>query len=224
MADDKKLKIKYDAVLFDLDGTLSESAPGIKYSLEAALKKAGYPVPDLSDYSVYVGPPLINTLVDIYSMTREEADKTADIYRSIYNETGKYKNRLYPGMEELLTILCQSGTKLAVATSKYEPFAVDVVKIIGAYEYFDRVCGSNLDGSRKDKKDIVEYARRELGLDSAAKMVLVGDTFYDTKGAVAAGIDFIGAEYGYGIKQLMVDAGGNKFASSPMDILNYLTE
>lgn len=224
MAHEKNLKIKYKAVLFDLDGTLSESAPGIRYSLEETLKKMGQPVPDLSDYSVYVGPPLLNTLMNLCSMTKEEAENATEIYRGIYNTVGKYKNKLYDGIEELLTALKNSGAKIAVATSKYEPFAEDVIKIIGAYDYFDKICGSNLDGSRKDKKDIVEYARKELGLSENDKMVLVGDTFYDTKGALAAGIDFIGVNYGYGIKALMVESGGKNFADTPMDILKFLTE
>lgn len=224
MAHEKNLKIKYKAVLFDLDGTLSESAPGIRYSLEETLKKMGQPVPDLSDYSVYVGPPLINTLMNLCSMTKEEAQNATEIYRGIYNTVGKYKNKLYDGMEELLIALKDSDAKIAVATSKYEPFAEDVIKIIGAYDYFDKICGSNLDGSRKNKKDIVEYARKELGLSENDKMVLVGDTFYDTKGALAAGIDFIGVNYGYGNKSLMVESGGKNFADTPMDILKFLTE
>lgn len=223
MAQDKELKIKYDAVLFDLDGTLSESAPGIRYSLEETLKKIGAEIPDLNDYSVYIGPPLLNTLINLCSMSREEADSATEVYREIYSTVGKYKNKLYPGIEELLAVLKESGAKIAVATSKYEPFAEDVVKIIGAYGYFDRICGSNLDGSRKDKKDIVEYARKELGLAENAKMVLVGDTFYDTKGAVSAGIDFIGVNYGYGDKNLMIEAGAKNFADTPMDILKFLT-
>lgn len=224
MAHEINLKIKYKAVLFDLDGTLSESAPGIRYSLEETLKKMGQPVPDLSDYSVYVGPPLLNTLMNLCSMTKEEAEKATEIYRGIYNTVGKYKNKLYDGIEELLTALKDSDAKITVATSKYEPFAEDVIKIIGAYDYFDKICGSNLDGSRKDKKDIVEYARKELGLSENDKMVLVGDTFYDTKGALAAGIDFIGVNYGYGNKALMVESGGKNFADTPMDILKFLTE
>lgn len=224
MAHEKNLKIKYKAVLFDLDGTLSESAPGIRYSLEETLKKMGQPVPDLSDYSVYVGPPLLNTLMNLCSMTKEEAENATEIYRGIYNTVGKYKNKLYDGIEELLTALKDSDAKIAVATSKYEPFAEDVIKIIGAYDYFDKICGSNLDGSRKDKNDIVEYARKELGLSENDKMVLVGDTFYDTKGALAAGIDFIGVNYGYGNKNLMVESGGKNFADTPMDILKFLTE
>ena len=157
-------------------------------------------------------------------MTKEEAENATEIYRGIYNTVGKYKNKLYDGIEELLTALKDSNAKIAVATSKYEPFAEDVIKIIGAYDYFDKICGSNLDGSRKDKKDIVEYARKELGLSENDKMVLVGDTFYDTKGALAAGIDFIGVNYGYGNKNLMVESGGKNFADTPMDILKFLTE
>ena len=160
----------------------------------------------------------------IKEFEEEEAENATEIYRGIYNTVGKYKNKLYDGIEELLTALKDSDAKIAVATSKYEPFAEDVIKIIGAYDYFDKICGSNLDGSRKDKKDIVEYARKELGLSENDKMVLVGDTFYDTKGALAAGIDFIGVNYGYGNKALMVESGGKNFADTPMDILKFLTE
>ncbi len=219
-----KLNIKYDGVLFDLDGTLSESASGIRYSLEETLKRLGCIVPDLSDYSVYVGPPLLTTFTNLCSMTQKQAEDATEVYREIYNSEGKYKNRLYPGIEELLKELSKSDAKIAVATSKYEPFAEDVVEIIGASKYFDKICGSNLDGSRKEKKDIINYARTKLGLNENAKMVLVGDTFYDTKGALSAGIDFIGVNYGYGDKKLMTEAGGKNFADTPMDILKFLTE
>lgn len=222
MAQENKWKSKYDAILFDLDGTLSASAPGIRYSLEKALDAVGWKKPDLEDYSVYIGPPLLNTLVGLCGMSRQQAQEAAEIYRDVYNTDGKYKNSLFEGMEELLKELQNCGAKLAVATSKYEPFAEDVVNIIGASQYFHRICGSNLDGSRKDKKDIVAYAGKELGLDEKAKMVLVGDTFYDTKGALESGIDFIGVTYGYGKEELMREYGGVNFADSPMDILKFL--
>lgn len=222
MAQENKWRSRYDAILFDLDGTLSESAPGIRYSLEKTLDIVGWEKPNLDDYSVYIGPPLVNTLENLCRMNPKQAQEATEVYRQVYNTEGKYKNRLFEGMEELLKELQNCGSKLAVATSKYEPFAEDVVRIIGAYQYFHRICGSNLDGSRKEKADIVAYARKELGLDSDAKMVLVGDTFYDTKGALESGIDFIGVTYGYGKQELMREFGGRSFADSPMDILRFL--
>ena len=116
--------MKYKYILFDLDGTVSQSAEGIRASLEHSLSCLGVEPPDLDDYTKYIGPPLLDTFRNLCGLDEEDADRGAEIYRGYYNEHGKHMNRAYDGVRELLTALKDLGAKTAVCTSKYEPHAV----------------------------------------------------------------------------------------------------
>ena len=212
---------KYRYVLFDLDGTVSRSAEGIRASLEYAIKRMDVPMPDLNDYTLYIGPPLIDTFKNLVGLDDERAEIGAHLYRSYYNKRGKLLNHAYDGVEELLKKLKAEGYLLAVCTSKYEPFAEEILRILELNEYFDAVCGSNVDGSRKDKCDLIPYAVEMLGgkFDrDREKTVMLGDTYYDARGAKQSGVDFIGVRYGYGTEQAMRDEGAVLFADTPGDI------
>lgn len=217
---------KYKYVLFDLDGTVSESALGIRVSLEHAIKEIGKPLPDLDDYTLYIGPPLIDTFRNLCQFTEEESAQGVEIYRDYYDTYGKFKNKLYDGMKDVLTALRNQGTKLAVCTSKYEKFAEEIVELLGVSDYFDAVCGSTLDGSRKDKKDLIPYAVKTLGGDfdtERENTVMLGDTYFDARGARICNVDFIGVKYGYGSLEQMKAEGAEIFAETPADILPLLT-
>lgn len=217
--------VKHDYILFDLDGTISKSADGIRYSLENAIKAMGKPVPDLSDYTLYIGPPLLDTFLNVCRFSKEESMRGVEVYREIYNTKGKFVNTAYDGIEELLKKIKQDGKKIAVCSSKYEQFAKEIIEILGLSEYFDAVCGSNLEGNRKDKKDLIPYALKALGtsLEKDRKnTVIIGDTFFDAKGAAQTGIDFVGANYGYGDIEQMKKEGGKIFADTPLEIYNLI--
>ncbi|MGN0457116.1 MAG: HAD hydrolase-like protein [Acutalibacteraceae bacterium] len=219
------MKSKYKIVLFDLDGTLSESAQGVRICIEAALQKMNKPIPDLSDYSLYVGPPLLTTFRSLCELSDDEAIKAIELYREEYEQRGKYENYQYSGMRELIVALKNSGAVTAVATSKYEPFARWVVDYIGLDCVFDAVCGSTLDGKRKEKADIVRYAADTLGVEISKQTIcLVGDTSFDAAGAVKAGCDFVGVSYGFGTVQQIKEAGGEKIASSVAELYDFLFE
>ena len=216
---------KYKYVLFDLDGTVSESALGIRVSLEHAIKEIGKPLPNLDDYTLYIGPPLIDTFRNLCHFTEEESAQGVEIYRDYYDTYGKFKNKLYDGMKDVLTALRNQGTKLAVCTSKYEKFAEEIVELLGVSDYFDAVCGSTLDGSRKDKKDLIPYAVKTLGGDfdtERENTVMLGDTYFDARGARMCNVDFIGVKYGYGSLEQMKAEGAEIFAETPADILPLL--
>ena len=216
---------KYKYVLFDLDGTVSESALGIRASLEHAIKQIGKPLPNLDDYTLYIGPPLIDTFRNLCHFTEEESAQGVEIYRDYYDTYGKFKNKLYDGMKDVLTALRNQGTKLAVCTSKYEKFAEEIVELLGVSDYFDAVCGSTLDGSRKDKKDLIPYAVKTLGGDfdtERENTVMLGDTYFDARGARMCNVDFIGVKYGYGSLEQMKAEGAEIFAETPADILPLL--
>lgn len=217
--------IKYKYVLFDLDGTVSESAGGIRKSLEYAITSLKKPLPNLDDYTLYIGPPLIDTFKNICGFSDEDCQSGMVLYRDFYNEKGKYINKLYSGIENVLKILKANGVKTAVCSSKYEKFAEEIISILGVSNYFDVVCGSSFDGSRKDKKDLIPYAVESLGgdfLKDRDKTVMLGDTYFDARGARLCGVDFVGVEYGYGSKKQMEDEGAEVFAKTPEDIIKLL--
>ncbi|MBQ8056878.1 MAG: HAD hydrolase-like protein [Ruminococcus sp.] len=213
---------KYDIALFDLDGTISQSAEGIKYCLKKTLDIMEKEHPDLSDYSKYIGPPLLFTFQNLCGLTPEEAQKAVEIYVKLYDVDGLRQNKLFDGIEDVLKACKNNGIKIAVCSSKHEAIATEVVKLLGVYEYFDEICGSTIDGSRKEKEDLIPYALKKLNATGDDSVVMIGDTKFDAKGAVYCKVDFIGVTYGYGKKQDMIDAGGKVFAETPQELHNYL--
>lgn len=214
--------MKYDAVLWDLDGTLSASAEGIKKCIEMTMQDLGKPCPDLSDYSTYIGPPLNRTFSLLCGLSDGDVARALPIYRGWYDIYGTAENRLFDGVTDVLKELKQAGVKQAVCTSKNERLARDVVKLLDIGRYLDAVCGSRDDGSRKEKPDLIPYALHTLGDIPRERAVMVGDTCFDCLGAVATGVDFIGVLYGYGKQDAMIGAGAKTFAASPREILSFL--
>ena len=218
---------KYKYYLFDLDGTISESALGIRESLENAIKSMGKPLPNLDDYTLYIGPPLLDTFRNICRFNEEESARGVEIYREYYNTKGKLVNKLYDGIDRVLAELKNSGAKLAVCSSKYEKFAEEITELLGVHDMFDAICGSTLDGSRKDKKDLIPYAVERLGgslENDRENIVMIGDTWFDTKGARLCGVDFVGVEYGYGDLESMKKEGGRVFVKTTAELLEVLTK
>lgn len=218
--------MKYKYILFDLDGTVTQSAQGIRASLEYALSQLKVQPPDLDDYTLYIGPPLIDTFLNLCGLGIEEAEQGAQFYRDFYNSNGKYMNKVYEGIPEVLEKLKSMGAKLAVCTSKYEKFAEEIIKILNLENSFDAVCGSNLDGSRKDKRDLIPYAVETLGGSFEAdreKTVMLGDTWFDAQGARLCNVDFIGVKYGYGSIEAMQHQGACAFAETPGELLTLLS-
>lgn len=213
--------MKYKYVLFDLDGTLAESAPGIRYSLEKTCEELGFSGADFSDYTKYIGPPLVSTFKNICKFPEEIWDEAYDIYMRHYDEKGIFMNKPYDGIEKVLKQLKESGLKLAVCSSKLEKNAVKVVDILGLASYFDAICGSNRDSSRKDKKDLIPYAIEKLG-GNPEKSVMIGDTYFDSIGAEICKVDFIACAFGYGSVDKMKKYPYTAVAESAEDILNLL--
>lgn len=198
-------------IMFDLDGTLSESADGIRLCLTKALIDMGFPVPALDDYTKYIGPPLFTTFVNLCGLSENDAKRGVDIYIKHYLDEGMYINRAYPGIKELLTDLKAKGKTVVAATSKNEQLAIDVLKHVGLYGCFDFICGSKTDGTRKLKRDVILYAMDTMGFDKG-ESVMIGDTKFDAEGAMLAGCGFIGVLYGYGQEAQMRNYGAKIFA------------
>lgn len=216
-------KAKFKAVLFDLDGTISDSMLGVKNGLLYASKKLSLKPCDLSDHSKFIGPPLMHTMKHVLGAPEELIDQTAAAYREYYNEKGLYENKLYGGMKEVLEALKKSDAKVAVASSKFEKFVYDVLDVLDIRRYFDAVCGSDANEESADKANIVRRAAKELKVQMNNKdVVLIGDSKYDAIGAFQAGCAFIGVTYGYGNLDDMRAAGAKVFVNSPKELYELL--
>lgn len=208
----------YDYVLFDLDGTLSASAPGIKRCIELTMEKMGKETPDLSDYSRYIGPPLVTTFKKLCGLTEEESKEALRIYLEYYDTEGEPRNSLFEGTLEMLRRLRESNAKVAVCTSKNEISAKNVCDFLHVTELLDALCGSDHSTGRKEKEEIIPYAMETLGATRDNKVVMIGDTKFDAKGAVCSGVDFVGVTYGYGKKEDMTAEGATKFADNASEL------
>ncbi|MBQ1311739.1 MAG: HAD hydrolase-like protein [Blautia sp.] len=194
--------MKYTTVLFDLDGTLTESGEGIAKSVQYALEKQGIQEENLEKLKAFVGPPLIESFMKYYGMTRETAEKSVVFYREYFRKKGIFENAVYPGIPEMLKNLKDKGYLLAVASSKPEPFVRQIMDYFALTPFFDEITGSTLDEKRTAKVDVIEETLRRMGLsDRRDEVVMVGDKEHDVLGAAEAGLDCIGVLYGYGTRE-----------------------
>ena len=189
----------YNVIIFDLDGTLSNSKEGITKSVQYALSKFGIEEPDLDKLEHFIGPPLVDELIGIY------------------------ETEIYPGTEEMLEMLKGNGKYIALATSKPLPMAKEVLKYLKIYSYFDKVMGAELKGPRQNKVDVLEALFDEMP-DSITKKqcIMIGDTCFDIDGANTVGIDSIGVDYGFGDKDEMLAHGAKAIAYSATELCNML--
>ena len=199
------------AILFDLDGTLTDSGEGIINCASLALRHYGIPVPDRETMRVFVGPPLRDTFFK-FGVPEDKLDEAVEIYRSRYIPIGKFENTPYPGIYDLLA-------RLYVATSKPEQMSMDILNKFELTPYFDLLAGATLDGSRDHKADVIAYLLQQTGSDLEA--IMIGDTVYDVVGAAAHGIPTVGVSWGYGSVAEMEAAGACGIAHT-MDELHDL--
>ena len=206
-------------ILFDLDGTLTDSGEGIINCAAMTLERFGLPVPSRDKMRVFVGPPLGDTFVQ-FGIPPERVQEAIEIFRSRYVPIGKYENVPYPGIRELLEALKNQGHTLFVATSKPEVTAVEVLEHFQLSEYFQMICGAALDQSRITKSEVIAFLLEQNGrIDNA---IMVGDTAYDVTGAAAHGIPTIGVSWGYGNVEEMKKAGASAIADTPEELLKLL--
>ena len=207
------------AILFDLDGTLTDSGEGIINCAALALERFGIEVPSREEMRVFVGPPLFDTFVK-FGVPADKAQEAIEIYRSRYIPIGKYENFPYPGIRELLEKLQAQGHQLYVATSKPEGMSVDIMEHFDLAKYFTRICGASLDSSRSSKSAVIAYLLEQCG--NVSEAIMVGDTAFDVIGANAHGIPTIGVAWGYGNVAEMEQAGAAAIAHSPEELFDLL--
>lgn len=207
------------SILFDLDGTITDSGEGIINCAALALERLGLPVPDRETMRVFVGPPLQDTFVK-FGVPGDQVDEAIRIYRSRYIPIGKFENAPYPGIRELLESLRGQGHRLFIATSKPEEMSVEILEHFDLARYFDRICGASMDSSRRTKDAVIAYLLQQHGAEG--EMIMVGDTVFDVRGAAAHGIPTVGVRWGYGSVEEMKNAGAVAIAATMDELFGIL--
>ncbi len=207
------------AILFDLDGTLTDSGEGIMNCARLALEHYNLPIPSEAELRTFVGPPLHESFIR-FGVPAEEADNAIKIYRSRYIPIGKFENHPYDGIREVLEKLKALGHTLYVATSKPESMSVEILEHFDLAKYFDIIAGASFDRSRSSKEDVIAYLLSQCG--DYDEKIMVGDTAFDVIGAKAHGIPTVGVAWGYGKVEDMAAAGAASIAYTMDDLYETL--
>ncbi len=212
----------YKYILFDLDGTISDPKIGITKSVAFALNHFQIETEKLSSLCKFIGPPLKDSFIEHYGFSNKDADLAVAKYREYYAVRGIYENTIYTGIEELLQKLNTRHKVLIVATSKPIVYATKILEHFQLLQYFDFVSGSELNGERTKKSEVIEYALKQNNIDDLSSVVMIGDREHDINGAVKVGIDSIGILYGYGNKDEFERAGASFIVGSVKDLEYFL--
>ena len=214
----------YKVILFDLDGTLTESGEGITKSVQYALEKIGKPEDNLEKLKIFVGPPLKEQFMKYAGLDEETGRLAVEIYRERYSVKGIFENKVYDGVEEMLNILKKQGYILAVSSSKPEVFVRQILDYFHLSQYFTEIVGSEIGGKRTNKSEVIEETLLRLGYTNKRDSVLmVGDREYDILGARQAGIECVAVSYGYGPKEELEEAKPLKIVNSADELVDFFS-
>ena len=213
--------MNYKNIFLDLDGTLTDSGEGIMNSVAYAMRKFGIEETDREKLRSFIGPPLYASFMREYGFDLEKSMLAVEYYREYFAPKGIYENRPYDGIPELLSELKKDGRMLYLATSKPEPYALQIVEHFGLYEYLDGLFGSTMTEERTKKEEVVAYALENTGL-SNTEVVMIGDRNHDIIGAKANGVASIGVLYGYGDRKELDEAGADVIATTVEDLKRIL--
>ena len=209
--------MKINCIFFDLDGTLTDSGPGILASVAYALRKLGVEPPEPEKLRPFIGPPLLWSFGHYYGFDQDKSREAVRLYREYFTAGGMFENSVYPGIPETLERLRAAGFRLAVATSKPELFSRQIITHFGLDKYFEAVCGAAMDETRTEKADVIRYALETLGA-TAGESLMVGDREHDVLGAKAVGLPCLGALWGYGSREELTNAGAAALAETPEEM------
>lgn len=210
-----------NTMLFDLDGTLSDPKVGITSAVAYALKQAGIEVADLNDLCVFIGPPLKASFMELYGFDEDQAAQAIKAYRVYFERQGMLENEVYEGIESMLKALCDAGKTLLVATSKPTVYAKQILDHFQLSRYFLDICGSELDGTRSLKQEVIAYAidTHQIKRDDC---VMIGDRKHDMIGAKENNIKAIGVLFGYGTKEELLAAQADEIVESVEELQKVL--
>ena len=212
----------YQNILFDLDGTLTDPGMGITNSVMYALKKFKIDVEDRTSLYRFIGPPLKGSFKEFYGFSEEQSELAVQYYREYFKKQGMLENEVYDGIPELLKQLREKNKTLIVATSKPEPFTLEILRHFQLLDYFNFVAGATMDDTRNKKSDIIRYALESCHITDKSTAVMIGDRKHDIIGAKENGLDSIGVLFGYGDYEELKAAGATYIAETPMSVFQFV--
>lgn len=205
-------------ILFDLDGTLTDSAEGIVKCAQYMQEKMGLPVSEAEDLHFMVGPPLLLVFKNEFGMSQEDAERALLFYRERYATIGLFENEVYDGIPEALETLQKMGKRLAVATSKKQESAIRILRHFDIAKYFEVIGGDDREIGRDTKAKVIAYVLEEMQAEMS-DVVMVGDRKYDIEGAHAIGVPCIAVEYGYGNMQEFEEYNADEIVATVADLV-----
>lgn len=208
------------SLFFDLDGTLTDSRSGITACIQHAMNEMGHVAPTQDELLWCIGPSLLGSFGILVG--EEKAATGLELYRERFAAIGWQENMPYAGINKVLATLAEAGHRLYVATSKPHIYASKIVEHFGMGAYISKVYGSELDGSRHDKPELLQYALKES--QSPANAIMIGDREFDAHGARANNMQFVGVTYGFGSEKELTDAGATRLVGSTDELLPVLME
>lgn len=212
----------FEYILFDLDGTITDSGEGITKSVQYALKFFGISEDNLKELNKFIGPPLKDSFKRYYKFDDEKAEIGLLKYREYYAVKGIFENNLYDGIIELLEILKKNNKKIILATSKPEVYAKEILKYFKIDEYFTFVAGADFEETRVNKGDVINYAIQSANISDLSKVVMIGDREHDIIGAKENNVKSIGVLYGYGDVIELTQARADYIVKNTSELLNIL--
>ncbi len=216
--------MKYQYILFDLDGTLTDPVVGITKSVQYALNYFGIKEDNLDHLRCFIGPPLRDAFMEYYHFSEEQAEQAVQKFREYFIPSGIYENEVYPGIRDMLETLEDMGRTLIVATSKPIEFADKVLEHFKLRKYFSFIAGSTLQEGRTKKNEVLAYCLDECRLVDMSDLVMVGDRKYDILGAKEFGIQTIGVLYGHGTREELEEAGADIIVKNVRELTDVLLE
>lgn len=213
----------YNYLLFDLDGTLTDSGAGIMNSVLYALKKFNIQVEDRTQLYAFIGPPLAESFQKFYHFSQEQALQAVCYYREYFSEKGMFENKVISGIDTLLNELKDAGKKLIVATSKPEKYTIKILEHFNLISYFQFVAGATMDETRNTKTSVIAYALDHINIVSKKEVVMIGDRKHDIEGAKDNNIDSIGVLFGYGSRKELEQAGADYIVENVAELRTLLT-
>ena len=211
--------------LFDFDGTIVDSAPGVTKCAQIAMVRMGYPEYPLEQLRSFMGPPLTYSFRKLVGMSEEEADQAVIYFRERYREMGKLECSVFPGIPATLEKLKHAGHQVAVASAKPEPFVREIMDHFGILGYFDSVVGASMDEKSADKAANIRKAMKETGYENRYEEAwMIGDRKYDMAGAREVGVRAIGVLFGYGTREELENAGADVIVETVADLQEILLQ
>ena len=216
--------MKYNIILFDLDGTLTDPKVGITTCCQYGLRAVGVDVPDLKELEQFIGPPLLPAFQEVYGLDEEQALKAIDKFRERFQSVGLYENELLPGVPQMLRTLKEHGKILATASSKPEVFVKQILQHFDIDSWFDEIVGSTMDEKHAGKAEVIGEALRRLGCADADRdsILMVGDRMHDVEEAVALNIRTVGVTFGYGSRSELEQAGAWRIVDTMEELTDIL--